>query len=351
MKKWLGTVLLATALALPGWAQISVEQEVALGRKAAQQVEAESGLDSSPELNQRLQRIAQALIPVCGRNDIQYQFKVLNSDEFNAMALPGGFVYATRKLMNVMPDGQLAFVLGHELSHVTRRHSIRQMENDQLRRIGLMAILVGLGGGNVSQESAQLAGVVDQVISSRYSQADEDEADRLGTQMMARAGIDPAYALLALNTLSAQHDGGMPQFVNAILGSHPLPRERIEAAYSYIPPLAYSPGPALSRPVTPSATGLTQWQANLTQALIQSGLRQNAQWMEVARREVDSLQLDASGLLLVCPAGESYNQMERRLYTQELAWLLATPSSQVRQFGVAVGQNSAGERLIWLKVR
>lgn len=349
MKLSLQQILLSLALAVPVWAQVSVEQEVALGRRAAQQVEAETGLDPNPQLNQRLQRIAQALIPVCGRNDIQYQFKVLNSDEFNAMALPGGFVYATRKLMNVMPDGQLAFVLGHELSHVTQRHSIRQMENDQLRRVGLMAILIGLGGGNVSQESAQLAGLVDQVISSRYSQADEDEADRLGTQMLARAGIDPAYALLAMHTLAAQHNGGMPQFVNAIVGSHPLPQERIAAAYSYIPKLAYSPGAKPTAPVQ-SSGGATLWQSTLVKALDQAGLLQNGPLMSMAQRELASLQLDANGILLVSPAGESYSQMERRLFTQELAWLVAD-SQQSREFGVAIRQNSAGERLVWLKVR
>lgn len=340
-------LLMAVCLgAVPARAQISTQQEVALGREAAQKIEAEVGIDPSPELNQRLGRVAQSLVAVCGRNDISYQFKVLNSDQFNAMALPGGFVYATRKLMNTLSDGQLAFVLGHELSHVTQRHSIRQMENDQMRRLGILAVLVGLTGGNVSQESAQLAGVVDQVFSSRYSQADEDEADRLGTQMMARAGIDPAYALLALHTLAAQHDGGMPQFMNTILGSHPLPHERVEAAYGYIPPLAFAPGPANPQPVVPEP----DWNRSLSQALQQLGATPNAQLMAGCLRELEGRQFDASGVLLVSPPGETYNQMERRLLTQDLAWIRLNRGGW-SQFGLATGQNSAGERLIWLKVR
>ena len=118
-------VLLSGAL----WAEVSTQQEVALGRSAAQKIEGQYGIDNSPDLNRRLQTIGQALSRVAGRNDIQFQFKVLASDEFNAMALPGGFVYATRSLMRGMSDGEIAFVLGHELSHVVQRHSIRQMEN------------------------------------------------------------------------------------------------------------------------------------------------------------------------------------------------------------------------------
>lgn len=344
-----GFVVLLVGLylaAIPVWAQISTEQEVALGRQAAQKIEAEVGIDPNPELNQRLARVAQSLVAVCGRNDIQYHFKVLNSDQFNAMALPGGFIYATRKLMNSLSDGQLAFVLGHELSHVTRRHSIKQMENDQMRRLGILAVLVGLTGGNVSQESAQLAGVVDQVFSSRYSQADEDEADRLGTQMMARAGIDPAYALLALHTLAAQHDGGMPQFVNTLLGSHPLPQERVEAAYSYIPTLAYSPGPPIGVPASPEL----DWRQSLTQALQQLGASRNSELMARCQRELENRQFDAGGILVVSPPGETYSQMERRLLSQDLAWVRLN-QGRWRQFGLAMVQNSAGERLIWLKVR
>lgn len=343
--KWLLWLLLA----VPVCAQVSVEQEVALGRRAAQSVEAEAGLDNNPELNARLQRMGQLLVPVCGRHDIQYQFKVLNSDEFNAMALPGGFVYATRRLMQVMPDGQLAFVLGHELSHVTRRHSIHQIENDQMRRMGIMAILVGLGGGRVSRESAQLAGLVDQVISSRYSQADEDEADRLGTEMMARAGIDPAYALCALHTLAAQHDGGMPHFANAILGSHPLPQDRIEAAYRYIPPLAYSPGPAVAAVTTPAFPPVVRdWQGSLRQAMADVGLRVDSGLESSLNAQLERREFDSEGFLLVSPGEESYAQLERRLLTGKLAfWMVDRP----RFYGLACRTTTAGEKLVWLKVR
>lgn len=354
MKKKLLIALTGLFLALPATAQVSVEQEVQLGRQAAQKIEAESGLDNNPELNQRLQRIAQILVPVCGRNDIQYSFKVLNSEEFNAMALPGGFVYATRKLMRTLPDGPLCFVLGHELAHVVQRHSIRQMENDQMRRMGLMAVLIGLGGGSVDRNSAQLAGVVDQVMSSRYSQADEAEADQLGTAMLARAGVDPAWALLALHTLAEMHNDSTPSFVNAIVGSHPLPQERIQAAYQYIPPLAYSPGPRRngSSPPPPTASGSDDnLERLLERGLVQStALRSDADLKDQARRDAQQSQFGSSGLFLVSPPSEPFSSLERRLYAQELAWRMQL-QPQPQAFGLTVRATPAGDRLVWVRLR
>ncbi|MBS2040500.1 M48 family metalloprotease [bacterium] len=331
------------------WAEVSTQQEVALGRQAAQKIEAESGIDNSPELNRRLQTIGQSLARVCGRNDLQFQFKVLATDEFNAMALPGGFVYATRSLMRGMSDGEIAFVLGHEITHVVQRHSIKQMENEQMRKVGLLAVLVGLSGGRVNQQSAQLAGLVDQVLDSRFSQADESEADRLGTAMMARAGYDPAFALVALRTLAGRHNSETPAFVNAMLGTHPLPLERITDSYSYIPPLAYSAGANVA--VVPSVPSRVRpLLERLTQAVVQStGWRQDPTLMSSCRGQLDNMNLDREGFLLVSPAGEPDNSLERRLLTQEVAQRLLRGG--VSRFGLALRAGAEGERLVWLKVR
>jgi predicted Zn-dependent protease len=344
MRLLLFLLLLGTA-----WAEVSTEQEVALGRQAAQKIEAQSGVDNSPDLNRRLQTIGQSLARVSGRSDIQFQFKVLATDEFNAMALPGGFVYATRSLMRGMSDGEIAFVLGHELTHVVQRHSIKQMENEQMRKVGLLAVLVGLSGGRVNQQSVQLAGLVDQVLGSRFSQADESEADRLGTAMMARAGYDPAYALVALRTLAGRHNTETPAFVNAMLGTHPLPLDRITDSYGYIPPLAYNAGAA--PPVAPASPARARpLPERLAQALVQSsGWKQDPALMSSCRGQLDNLNLDAEGFLLVSPAGESDNALERRLLTQEVAQRLL--GGGFSRFGLATRSGAEGERLVWLKVR
>lgn len=336
-------------LSCTGWAEVSTEQEVALGRSAAQKLESQSGIDSSPELNRRLQTIGQALSRVAGRNDIQFQFKVLATDEFNAMALPGGFVYATRALMRGMSDGEIAFVLGHELSHVVQRHSIRQMENEQMRKAGWLAVLIGLSGGRINRQSVQLAGLVDQMLDSRFSQADESEADRLGTATMARAGYDPAYALVALRTLAGKHNGETPAFINAMVGSHPMPQDRITDSYNYIPPLAYNVG-ALALSAAPAQAQARSWPEALNQAVVQStGWKQDSQMMSSCRGQLDNMNLDAEGFLLVSPAGESDNALERRLLTLEVAQRVARGG--VSRFGLATRVGAEGERLVWLKVR
>jgi len=339
--KW----LLLLLLALPAWAEVSSEQEVALGRSAAQRIEAQSGIETSPDLNRRLQTIGQALARVSGRTDVQFQFKVLATDEFNAMALPGGFVYATRALMRGMSDGEIAFVLGHELSHVVQRHSIKQMENEQMRKAGWLAVLVGLSGGRINQQSLQLAGLVDQMLDSRFSQADESEADRLGTAMMARAGYDPAYALVALRTLAGKHNGESPAFVNAMLGSHPMPQDRITDSYSYIPRLAFHASAVGSAPVKTRPL-----QERLTLAVAQSaGWSPDGSLMAACKTQLDGMNLDAEGALLVSPAGEPDEVLERRLLTQEVAQRLLLGRNS--RFGLALRSGAEGERLVWLKVR
>lgn len=340
---------LCILLSFAAWAEVSTEQEVALGRSAAQKIEAQSGIDNSPDLNRRLQTIGQALARVAGRNDIQFQFKVLATDEFNAMALPGGFVYATRALMRGMSDGEIAFVLGHEIAHVVQRHSIKQMENEQTRKVGWLAVLLSLSGGRIDRQSVQAAAVLDQMLGSRFSQNDESEADRIGTAMMARAGYDPAYALVALRTLAGKHTSETPDFINAVVGSHPIPQDRITDSYKYIPPLAFRAGAApLVGPatVTPALSLLER----LTQAIQQaSGWKQDPQLMSSCRGQLDNMRLDAEGFLLVSPAGESDNALERRLLTLEVAQRLLRGG--VSRFGLATRDGSEGDRLVWLKVR
>ncbi|MBX3169751.1 MAG: M48 family metalloprotease [Candidatus Eremiobacteraeota bacterium] len=340
-------LLFCLLLSCAAWSEVSTEQEVALGRSAAQKIEARSGIDNSPDLNRRLQTIGQALARVCGRNDIQFQFKVLATDEFNAMALPGGFVYATRSLLRGMSDGEIAFVLGHEISHVVQRHSINQMENEQKRKVGWLAVLVSLSGGRIDQQSVQAAAVLDQMLGSRFSQADESEADRLGTAMMARAGYDPAYALVALRTLAGKHTSQTPDFINAMVGSHPMPQDRITDSYKYIPPLAFRAGVGTT-PVSPVRT--SSLLNRLTQAVVQSsGWKQDPHLMSSCRGQLEHMNLDAEGFLLVSPAGESDNALERRLLTLGVAQRVMRGG--VSRFGLASRDGSEGERLVWLKVR
>lgn len=100
---------------------ISQEQEIEMGHETAMALEAKYGLSQNPYLQERVDRIGQRLAAVSGRNDIKYSFKVLNCNEVNALACPGGFIYVYKGLLDYMPtDTELAGVLGHEVGHVAK---------------------------------------------------------------------------------------------------------------------------------------------------------------------------------------------------------------------------------------
>lgn len=218
---------------------MSVEDEIQIGAQAASQFEAKYGIVSDPAYTGRLQRVVTRMMPYVQRKDLPWTFKVINVEEFNAAAFPGGFVYATRGLMDGLTDEELAFVVGHEMGHVDHRHSVKQLEGDQLRRLGLIAIAAGASGGRITDTTATLVSLADGVISSQYSKADESESDRYGLGLMAQAGYDPAFALSALQKLAAQSGGGTPGFLNTLLGSHPLPKERVAQGIALIPTVPF----------------------------------------------------------------------------------------------------------------
>lgn len=252
---------LLSGLSAPLYA-MSVEDEIRIGAEAAAQFEAQYGIVTDPAYTGRLQRIASQMMPHVQRKELPWSFKVLNVKEFNAAAFPGGFVYATRGLMDGLSDEELAFVIGHEIGHVDHRHSVKQLEGNQLRRLGLIAIAAGASGGRITDTTATLVTLADGVISSQYSKADESESDRYGLALMAQAGYDPAFALSALQTLAAQSGGGTPGFLNTLLGSHPLPKERVAQGVALIPTVAYQARPLAPietnppAPIQPSKLGL-----------------------------------------------------------------------------------------------
>lgn len=208
-------------------AAISTQEEIQLGSQAAGQFERKYGVVSDPAMVGRLDRIARSLLSNVERKDLPWRFRVINVDAFNAAAFPGGFIYTTKGLMNGLSDEELAFVVGHEIGHVEKRHSIKQLKSAQLRQLGLIAIIAGASGGKINKNTATLLQLTEGIISSKFSRGDEAESDRYGMWLMAAAGYDPAYALASLQKLASSGGGGTPDFLNTLLGSHPLPQDRI----------------------------------------------------------------------------------------------------------------------------
>jgi predicted Zn-dependent protease len=206
---------------------ISEAQEVDLGRQAAQEVQQSIGLVQDPELQQYVSRIGLALAAKSERPELPWQFQVVDDPSPNAFALPGGFIFVTRGMLTLMTsEAELASVLGHEIGHVTARHSVNQISKQQLAQLGL-----GLGGIFFPsvQELSPAIGTGLGLLFLKYGRDDEREADELGFSYAADGGYDVSEfgdVFEALGRASEGQAGALPNW----LASHPSSQERVETA-------------------------------------------------------------------------------------------------------------------------
>lgn len=221
---------------------MSVEREVEIGRSGGQKMERKYGVAKERRYSHRINAVGQRIAAISPRKDIKYHFKVLNTKKFNALAFPGGYIYATKGLMDYLNDGELAFVLGHETSHVVHKHSLSQAEKQILTTLGIFALAAVLNKGKINQGTANTALVLSYVMSNQYSQADERTADSDGVKFMAKAGYNPKYAVSAMKKLKKRSGGNLGP-LNTFLGSHPLPGNRIAAVERIGKEVAFKPSP------------------------------------------------------------------------------------------------------------
>jgi predicted Zn-dependent protease len=213
-------------------ALISEQQEIAMGKEADGQVQQQLGLYNDPELQAYVNRIGQRLAADSERPNLPWTFRVVDDPVVNAFALPGGFIYVTRGLMtHLTSEAELSSVLGHEIGHVTGRHSVEQMSKAQLAQIGLIAGMI------VRPELANygdLANTGLQLLFLKYGRDAERQADDLGLRYLDREGYDPrqmAEVFQTLERVSAQQkQGRIPNW----LSTHPAPGDRIQRVNAHI---------------------------------------------------------------------------------------------------------------------
>jgi predicted Zn-dependent protease len=207
-------------------ALISEEQEVALGRQSAQEVAQSIGLVEDEPLQQYVQQIGASLAADSERPGLPWTFRVVDDPTPNAFALPGGFIFVTRGLLNLMgSEAELATVLGHEIGHVTARHSVSQMSRAQLAQIGL-----GLGA-ILSPEIAQYAGLAStglQLLFLKYGRDDERQADDLGFKYALQENYDVREMADVFASLQRASEAAGQSALPTWLATHPYPEERIQ---------------------------------------------------------------------------------------------------------------------------
>ncbi len=239
MKKF-WTVLCLAVMCLFVWTPqpvqaglISKQEEINMGRETAQKLEAQYGLYQNQDAQDRVNRIGQSLVSVCDRKDLPYTFKILNVDEINALSCPGGFVYVFKGLLDYMPsDAELAGVLGHEIGHVVKRHTVNQIEKNLWTTIGLIVVT---GGRDIG-----LANMASQALAAGYSRTDERGADKEGFKYSVAAGYNPYGMFLTLHKLEdLAKQQNTPSY--GLWSDHPEPEERIDRVQKMEAPLHIHP--------------------------------------------------------------------------------------------------------------
>ena len=197
-----------------------------MGRQGAAQVERLMGLHRGGSAHEYVSRIGEEMAVDTERPDLPWTFGIADVSGVNAFALPGGFIYVTRDILaHFNSEAELAAVLGHEIGHVTARHSVEQMSRQQLAQIGL-------GLGTVLSEDvarfSDLLGLGVGILFLKYSREDERQADRLGVRYMLQARYDPREAVDVFQMLERYSDQGGGTGVPTWLSTHPPPEDRIE---------------------------------------------------------------------------------------------------------------------------
>ncbi len=229
----LGTVALGSCVTNPATGEVqlillSERQEIELGREGAQSVEASIGVYDDQELEAYIEGIGQALAESSERPDLPWSFKVMDDGVVNAFALPGGFIYVTRGILgHFSSEAELAGVLGHEIGHVTARHSAERLSKQQLTQIGL-------GVGSVfSPTVARFGGIINTGLAIaflKFSRDDERQADELGYRYMRRDDYDPTALVAVFTMLGRVTEAASGRGVPGWLATHPDPGERVERA-------------------------------------------------------------------------------------------------------------------------
>src|SRR5689334_10712542 len=211
---------------------ITPEQEIGLGLQAAPQMEDEfGGLDSNSADQATVTKLGTFVVQnsPASQTPYQYQFHLLADPQtVNAFALPGGQVFITRALFaKLQTEGELAGVLGHEIGHVVARHSAEQIAKAQLTE-GLTgaAVIAAYDPNNPSSvNSAQVAALIGQLVTLKFTRDDETEADKFGVCFMNEAGYDPTEMVSLMQILQASETGNQPP---EFFSTHPSPANRIQ---------------------------------------------------------------------------------------------------------------------------
>jgi predicted Zn-dependent protease len=210
---------------------ISLEKEIALGKQLAAEIERTVRLLNDPVITEYVNRLGQNLV----RNSdakVPFVIKVIDSEEVNAFALPGGFFYVNSGLILAADEeAQLAGVMAHEIAHVAARHGTEQYTKAQVLNLATVPLI--FVGGGIGYGLSQAAGFLIPLQFLQFSRGAEREADHLGMEYAYKAGYDPTAVITFFEKLQAQ-EKRKPGKLSKLFSTHPPTAERIEKAQQEI---------------------------------------------------------------------------------------------------------------------
>ena len=205
----------------------SLDREIALGKQLAQDVDSSAKLVDDAVVNEYINRIGQMLVRDSDAK-VPFTFKVIDSDEVNAFALPGGFFYINRGLiLSANEESELAGLMAHEIAHVCARHGTRNATKSDIAHYASTSLMLFGPGGWVGYAIYTGLQVGVPLAFLKFSRSAEREADFLGLQYMYKAGYDPNSFITFFERIDSQASTGR---LSRMFSSHPLTRDRIRAA-------------------------------------------------------------------------------------------------------------------------
>ena len=206
----------------------STEKEVRLGRELAAEVDRQAKFIEDPIITEYVNRVGQNIV-LHSDAKVPFTIKVIDSDEVNAFALPGGFFYVNKGLVLAADnEAELAGVMAHEIAHVAARHAVENQKKAELTQYAILIPSIIFGGG-LGQLIYQGGGFAALLGFMRFSRGAEEEADKLGVQYMYAAGYDPTAMATMFEKLEAKNKK-KPGFISKLFATHPAPPERRAAS-------------------------------------------------------------------------------------------------------------------------
>ncbi len=215
-----------------GWLGGSKEKEIQVGRQLALEVEQQAKLVEDELVTEYVNRVGQNIV-LHSDAKVPFTIKVIDTDEVNAFALPGGFFFVNKGLILAADnESELAGVMAHEIAHVAARHAMENQGKAQAINYGMLAGII-FGGGIISTVLQNGGGIIGALGMMKFTRGAEEEADRLGVQYLYASGYDPTGMATMFEKLASQNKK-KPNAIAKLFASHPQSLDRRDASLALV---------------------------------------------------------------------------------------------------------------------